>query len=265
MTDNARGRNLIAALGVLLLCHAGGGPTASAQAARHVLLSASAQAFDASIRNDRAALDSAIHRFERLYADPAVGAYAHYYAAWTRWLLSASLVQDQKPDTAMAELDRASRDLAAVVASRTDEADFQVLMAWVLLAKASIRPPLWQELSPEIQHHRQRALALAPDNPRVVMLDGTMVFYAPARAGGGFSKGLARWREALALLEAERVGAPILPHWGKTLALGWLANLYLSAAPPDTAAARELATRALAERPDFWFVSSVVLPKITGR
>lgn len=97
------------------------------------------------------------------------------------------------------------------------------------------------------------------------MLDGTMVFYTPAQAGGGSTKGLTRWREALALLETECVSDPIRPHWGKTLALGWLANLYLSAAPPDTAAARELASRALAERPDFWFVSTVVLPKITGQ
>lgn len=264
MSDNRLRRTYITALGVLLVCTSGGAPVATAQAARQVLLSANAQALDAGFRNDRAGLDSAIHRLERVYADPAVGTYARYYAAWTRWLLSASLIQNQAPDTAMAELDRASRDLAAVLASRPDEADFHAMMAWVLLAKTSIRPPLWKELFGEIQQHRQRALALAPDNPRVVMLDGTMVFYTPAQAGGGPSQGLARWREALALLETERVSDPIRPHWGKTLALGWLANLYLSAAPPDTAAARELASRALAERPDFWFVSTVVLPKIAG-
>ena len=74
-----------------------------------MVLSANAQAMDANFRNDRAGLDSAIRRFETAYADPAVGPYAHYYAAWSRWLLAASLIQNQAPDAAMAELDRASR------------------------------------------------------------------------------------------------------------------------------------------------------------
>jgi hypothetical protein len=54
----------------------------------------------------------------------------------------------------------------------------------------------------------------------------------------------------------------LLPTWGRALAYGWLTQLYLALMPPEVEKAREAAMKALAMRPDFWFVKTQVVPKL---
>ena len=118
------------------------------------------------------------------------------------------------------------------------------------------------ELGKEIGAGRSRAVALAPRNPRVMIMDAMMTFYAPPQAGGGQEKGVARWLDALPVFDAEKPADPLTPDWGRTLAKGWLSNLYLSMSPPHVDEARAMANRALSERSDFWFVATQVIPKV---
>jgi hypothetical protein len=94
------------------------------------------------------------------------------------------------------------------------------------------------------------------------MMDAGLIFWAPAERGGGKEKGIARWLEAIRLLETERVEDPLLPDWGNGLAQGWASNLYLQFDPPQTAAAKKLADRALELHPEFWWVKTQVVPKL---
>ena len=118
---------------------------------------------------------------------------------------------------------------------------------------------------PELQEARRRALQLGPENPRVVLMDAGAIFNSPPESGGSRERGIARWMEAIALLEAEANATavdPITPRWGYALAQGWLASLYLSMTPPERENARAAAEAALRLRPDFWWVRTQVQPQL---
>jgi hypothetical protein len=129
----------------------------------------------------------------------------------------------------------------------------------MLMAIGSGDQKRFAEIAPLVREHRKRALELAPQNPRVVMLDATMLCYAPKPEMR--ARGFARWQETLRLLEAEKLDDATLPDWGRTLADGWLANLILTLDPARMPEARAHAEKALRERPDWWWVKTQVLPK----
>ena len=242
---------------------AGGLLRASSTVLPHdVLLTAKRAASDANYRNDQAALRGAVAAFASLAADEQLRPRALYWAAWTEWMLAASQQQDNQAAAAVASLESAVARLTRLIELQPDDADAHALLAFVSVAIATAERPRWKELAPGISAHRRRALELAPANPRVVMLDAMMIFYAPPQAGGSQTKGVARWLEALQLLAAERPGDATAPDWGRTLAEGWLANLYLTMTPPHDAEARDMAAKALRERPDFWYVATQVMPRI---
>ena len=234
----------------------------SAATPREALLAAKHTASEANFRNDQAGMHAAIADLDRLAPDPTVGAQALYWAAWTEWLLSASEAVGGDPAKAMATIESSARHIRRALELRPDDADNHAMLTWSLVAITSIDATRWKELAPEVSAHRRRALELGLRNPRVVMMDAGLIFYTPPQAGGSQEKGIARWLEALDLLAHETIADPTQPDWGRTLADGWLANLYLAMTPPHGTEARAAAEKALAERPDFWFVTTQVLPKI---
>ena len=237
--------------------------TARAAKPRDKLLAAKQAAYDANFRNDARGLQAAAAKLDPLAADRKLGAFALYYAGWTRWSLAAAQLQANQRDEAVASLTRSVEDLEKAVALLPDNAEFQSQLASSLISLAVADATKLAQILPEVAKHRKRALELAPASPRVVMMDAGMIFYTPAQYGGSQEKGIARWLEALRLFEAERIEDAVQPDWGRALAYGWLANLYLQMKPPRTAEAKEMADRALALRPDFWYVKTQVLPKLS--
>jgi hypothetical protein len=243
---------------------------ASAQGAqpREKLLAAKRAAYEANFKNDARGLQEAAEKLDALSANRELGAYALYYAGWTRWSLSAAQLQANQKEEALASLNRSAEDLKKALALLPEnapsvmQAEFQSQLASSLIGIAVVDGKRMAELLPEVQKARRRALELAPANPRVVMMDAGMIFNTPAQFGGSQEKGIERWLEAIRLFEAERIEDPIQPDWGRALAYGWLANLYLSMTPPRKAEAKEAAGRALALEPDFWYVKTQILPKV---
>ena len=215
-------------------------------------------ATEANFHNDQVGLRAAIAAFNGLADDADLGPRALYHAAWTEWMLAASQLQEKNPAEALASLGSGAVRLHHMLESSPDDGEAHALLAWILLALATTDSAQFPQLIPQIREHRQRALILAPHSPRVAMFDGTLLFYSPQP--GNRDQGLARWKEALQFLAEEKIDDPTRPDWGRTLAEGWLANLYLQMKPPRTGEARALAEKALKDRPDFWWVTSQVLP-----
>src|SRR4029079_2139901 len=95
---------------------------------------------------------------------------------------------------------------------------------------------------------------LGPHNPRAVMMEAGMIFNIPPERGGSQEKGIARFIEALAFFDEEAVDPAaddLEPRWGRDLAHGWLAGMYLRLTPPALDKARAGGTKALFLGPTF--------------
>jgi hypothetical protein len=238
---------------------------ASLQTPRAALLEARDVAFNANARNDADGLKRALSTFERLAGDDETGTLAAYYASWTAWSLAGAQLQAGTMDAAKASVASAVRYARRITARTPDSVEFQTMLANAAIGLAVIDSTQFQALVPEIGAARKKALELGPRNPRVVMMDAGMIFNILPERGGSQDKGIARWIEALGLFDEEAATPPaddLQPRWGRDLAHGWLAAMYLRLTPPAIDKARAAADRALALRPDFWFVKEVVLPKL---
>jgi hypothetical protein len=232
---------------------------------RAMLIEARNLAYDANFRNDRSGLQSAIAAIAPLSGKAEVASYAHYYLAWTYWMLVASQIDEKDMTGARESAARALEHARAGLSTRAGDSEFQTMLANALVANGMLDRARFKELWAELATARKKALALGPRNPRAVIMDAGIIYWAPPDQGGGREKGLSRWDQAERLLEAEAnvpSDDPLAPRWGYALYHGWSANLYLSMTPPLTTRAKRSADAALALRPDFWYVRERVLPKL---
>jgi len=253
------------AVAAVLAASLSGAPPAPAPSARAVLIEARNLAYDANFRNDQAGLRSAISALQDVPADAPDSAYANYYLSWAHWALVMSQAQANEMDAALESANRSLQYARAGAAAREADPEFQTVLANAMIAVAVLDKPRFAAIAKELAGVRRRAIELGPKNPRVVMMDASMIFNNPPETGGSKERGLARWQEALELFEAEsRATAidPVAPRWGYALAHGWLATMYLAMAPPQKENARRAADAALRMRPDFWWVRDQVLPKL---
>jgi tetratricopeptide (TPR) repeat protein len=229
------------------------------------LIAARARAYDANFQNDAAGLRAAIAEFETLIDDRTVGRMARYYASWTEWALAMSEMQAGRTPEAIVATERSVAHSRKALEHDGSDPEVLTMLVNGLIAAALMNPPPRQELITEFMDVRRKAVALAPENPRVVIMDAGIIFNAPPDFGGDKDKGLARWKQALELFELEARAAtkdPLAPDWGRALAHGWMSQLYLRMTPPQYEHAHEAAKTALTLRPDFWYVKDQVLPRL---
>jgi hypothetical protein len=233
--------------------------------ARSRLLAAKTALYDSNFRNDARGLRDAIGRSVEIARDHTVRPLALYYATWGEWVLSHSQMQAGDMTAAAASLNRGEEHARAALALRPDDPEFIVMLADVLIWRAMAEPARMGDLAPEIRTLRTRALELAPNNPRAIIMDAGLVFNNPPERGGSREQGLARWERALQLFDREAeqpVTDELRPDWGRVLAYGWAADLYLAMRPRQLDRARIAAAKALQLRPDFWYVNEVVMPRL---
>jgi hypothetical protein len=232
---------------------------------RAVLIELRDQAFDANYRNDAAGLEAAIATLTTLRDKADVAPFVEYYLSWSFWALSAAQLQGNNVPGALKSAQMAAEHGRAAAKLRPDDADTHTALANALIVVAILDRPNFMVAARELGEVRKKALALGPRNPRTVFMDAGMIFNSPPERGGSQEKGLQRVLEALELYEAEAKqppADPLHPRWGHALTYGWLAQMYLRTAPPQTEAARIAAEAALRMRPDFWYVREQILPKL---
>ncbi|WKW13505.1 tetratricopeptide repeat protein [Pseudogemmatithrix spongiicola] len=106
------------------------------------------------------------------------------------------------------------------------------------------------------------AVAAAPNDPRVALLNGITRVNAPAFAGGGAARGEAELRRAVALFATDRSVSP-QPIWGRADAHIWLA---IALEKQDKLAeARAELTRALELAPGHRWVVETLQPQLARR
>ena len=107
----------------------------------------------------------------------------------------------------------------------------------------------------------QRALQLAPKNPRVLLLAAQLA-YASARSTQERAQLLAAFQSAVDAFELERQGLERIPAWGAPEAWQGLAQVYLDRG--DAIAARSALEHALLLMPDYKSAHRLLNHILTG-
>lgn len=153
----------------------------------------------------------------------------------------ALLAQDRDRNEAGAAAEACSRHLGAASALQEDFAEALALQATCQTLVASLKAWKAPLLAPRSAAQFGRARALAPRNPRVLLLE--------ALADSNRERAFGRLQAAVAAFEAERQGIAAPPAWGAPEA--WLQLAHARLDRGEVAAARSALERALLLAPEF--------------
>jgi len=188
-----------------------------------------------------------------------------YYAALTEYRLAQLAAQGLggAPGESAAQL--AQRCVAGTDAALAVQADFAEALA--LRAACLAMPLAGGGLHTPFAGHRarkdlERALQLAPRNPRVLLVDGMSDYQLAPSAGGNRERALPKLRLAVAAFDSERGAAEHVPGWGAAEAYLFLARDLLDHADPI--GARDALERALLIAPQFTQARRLLAKVISG-
>ncbi len=200
--------------------------------------------------------------FERTLADTTLSAWGHYYIALADYRIADYLLAAGEENKGAA-----SEHLKAAVEclQKATEIDPQAAEAYALLSSAygrqiGLNPIKGMVLGRRAEKALKRAVQLAPDNPRVVLVAAIRDFNTPEMFGGSKEKGLQGFQRAAELFAQEGPIAPIHPAWGHSRTYAWLGLVYQERG--ELAQAQVAFAKALAINPDFSWVKNVLLPEL---
>jgi len=196
----------------------------------------------------------ALHNLQDVLAQEEVAhdALRGYYAGLVTWRLALLTTQNTPAEGRAAAAQLAARcvkELDGVLAAQADFAEGLALRA------ACQEPPvagggLHLPFTGRGAHKDiERALALAPRNPRVLLIDAVGDYLLPGNQGGNRERALVKLRQAVAAFEAERAGPAPVPGWGAAEAYLVLARDLLDHG--EAVAARDALEHALLLAPDY--------------
>lgn len=198
-------------------------------------------------------------RFERAAGEPARADLAEYYVALADFRLIA-LYGNARGDRAraLAHADAAIAALERLVRRRPDCAEAHALLGSAYGQKIGLRPVLGMTLGPRSGRALERARRLAPDNPRVVLLEAIGAYNTPRMFGGSRERAREGFERALRLFAARGPADPLQPDWGHDEAYAWLGIAHRAEGRRDQA--RAAFEAALRLNPQYGWVRHQLLP-----
>jgi hypothetical protein len=183
-----------------------------------------------------------------------------YYAALASYRLALVAVERDK-GTARAAVEACADRLHPVVKSQPELAEALALQSACLGMLTGLKPWKAAVTAPRSTSLLERAVKLAPKNPRVRLLEALADYERPKMFGGDRERAYVKLQRAVELFEAERGEAQQFPGWGAAEAYAYLARSHLDHA--NAVAARGALERALLIAPDF-ALAKRLLARITS-
>lgn len=223
---------------------------------------AKAMLLEVTMKADSAAIVQSRQRFERLLqvkqimSSDSLTAWTHYYVALADWLLTFATFGNQEGQKKL--MDDALAHLDAATKIKPDLVDAYAVKRRCLYWRYFLDPSTAKTFVPESQAALQKAQALAPDNPLVMLEEAIDLFYKPAAAGGNQQQGLARFLEAIERFEQLQKKGTAYMKWWQAMTYMILGQAYLGVEKPEDA--ERVLKAALALEPDFEMVKNGMLP-----
>jgi hypothetical protein len=200
---------------------------------------------------------------DNIALDESRGEWRAYYAGLVYWRLAQLTAQSPPGGKGPSVSDFAQRCTRALDGALESHADFVEGLA---LRSACLATPLAGG-GMHLPGHRprkdvERALSLAPRNPRALLIDAMGDNELPPSLGGNQERALGEFRRAVAAFETERAGPEVMPGWGAAEAYMLLGQNLL--AHNDAVGARDALERALLLAPDYAQARRLMAKIISG-
>ena len=197
-------------------------------------------------------------RFAALATAAPKSAWAHYWVAVCDWR-AAPRFDDRSKALAAKTCDEGLAEIDRAVALVPGEGEFHALRSNLLGMSLQFHPAAMMTTGPEVEAAMQRALAAAPSNPRVQLLNAINTLSKPAFIGGGADRALPLFRKAQESFAAAAVTDSTAPAWGRDDAWLWCGRTAMKLGDPVTARACYLKT--LEITPGHAWVTHALLPE----
>ncbi|MCS6808135.1 MAG: hypothetical protein RML40_05830 [Bacteroidota bacterium] len=226
------------------------------------LMKAKELAQKAAIAGDVTKLNIALEHAEEAAKQSSHRANALYYCGFIRYHLcmlpSEKDARERHTDEGIAALEEA-------ISLEPNFADAHALLGSLYGVKAGLGMINGIKYGSKSTSSMERALALVPNNPRVLILHGISLYYTPAMWGGNKEKALMVLQKACELAEQ---GAcipekPFSPDWGHAEAFAWKGAIF--AGMGDSEYAKAAYERALQIAPDYAWVKHILVPKLGAK
>jgi tetratricopeptide (TPR) repeat protein len=218
---------------VLLICFAMVVKAKEKQTLKKNLLSIKVEQQEAINKGDLDKFKEVASKLERLSTLGEKEWLVKYYLAFNYYRM-ATVAEDKKISEKYIEI--AKKVIMESIESKKDFADSRALYSTILGYEISFKPQLAMTSGMQSGKEIEEAKKLAPDNPRVYMIEGTNKLYTPAMFGGGVDKAIEILKNSATLFEKEKEKG-IYPDWGKEEVYIWLGNAYKEKKEDSTATA----------------------------
>jgi Tetratricopeptide repeat len=156
-------------------------------------------------------------------------------------------------------LQEATTHLEAAIKANPRDAEALGLLSSLYGLQIGLSPDLGMTLGPASSEMLERALSIAPNNPRLQVIRGEALFNTPPEYGGSKKEAEAALRHALELFDKEPANKS-WPNWGRFDAHVWLGQAL--ADRNDKAGARAEYEKALQISPNSAWVKYSLLPAV---
>ncbi|NUO78931.1 hypothetical protein HUU05_02560 [candidate division KSB1 bacterium] len=225
-------------------------------------LQARARLLETSMKADSAGIVAARQSFEKLLQSEQVtrndslAAWTHYYIAFANWQLALPTMGNRPNALKLVK----EALVQAAAATKLRENLFEAYSVqrrsqyWIFM----LDPKHDRSFLAESRAAFQKAQALAPNHPVIMMEEAIELYYKPAQAGGDQQKGLERFQAALQQFKLQKEMEPSQARW-------WQATTHVMYGQAQlgvgrVAAAEEEFQAALKLEPNFEYVKTTMLP-----
>ncbi len=181
-----------------------------------------------------------------------------YYMAYAEYRLS-SLFSEMNDNEKENLLDSSIKKLKNVVELNPGYAEGWALLGNCYGMKATGMIS-GMRYGPKSERAIEKALNLAPENPRINLIYGISLFYKPGIFGGSNEKAMNTFRQTADLFKEYKNEDQLSPGWGEAENYAWLAQTYLK--KEDFQQARAAYKKALSIEPDYYWIKEILLPEL---